>query len=454
MNRPARSSRLLRDATVTIASRVGLAVLIFATDILLARALGPAAKGRFALVLLYSQIAATIVGLGMDQALAVMSGRGKEDGRRAFSNALIWSAVAGGAAMLVSLWLYGASTAGPATGPLADLIPNLSHRQFVFAAVAVPAELLFGFGLFAMLGRRRIAAYAVLRVARRGTLLAMLAAIALVTHVDLGAALAVNIASLGLTLVVVVAVAHRDGLIGGRPSAQLFAEQFRFGLQAAPGVVAERLQFRVDSFFVNLFTGIRATGVYSVTSGLAETLWYVPNAVGQVMFSRAVDPLADAGRTAAVLTRTTLAVTILLAVPAFAFGPRFVRLVYGPVFVDAGVGLRLILPGVVAYSVVAILTRYLTGSGRPGLGSFILAVGLVANIAANLALVPQFGINGAAAASSISYSLTAILTVAAFNRVSGLSVAETLLIKRSDIAAVAASARDLSTRIARRGRTP
>ena len=190
-----------------------------------------------------------------------------------------------------------------------------------------------------------------------------------------------------------------------------------------------------------------------MTSGLAETLWYVPNAVGQVMFSRAVDPLADAGRTAAVLTRTTLSVTVLLALPAFALGPRFVRLVYGPVFVDAGVGLRLILPGVVAYSVVAILTRYLTGSGRPGLGSFILAVGLVANIAANLALVPQFGIIGAAAASSISYSLTAILTVVAFTRVSGLGVRETLLIKRSDIAAVAASARDFAARLARRGRT-
>jgi O-antigen/teichoic acid export membrane protein len=324
----------------------------------------------------------------------------------------------------------------------------------VFAAVAVPAELLFGFGLFAMLGRRRIAAYAFLRLARRGTLLAMLAAIALVTHIDLAAALAVNLASLGLTLVAVLVVAHRDGLVGGRPSGGLFAEQFRFGLQAAPGVVAERLQFRVDSFFVNLFTGIRATGVYSVTSGLAETLWYVPNAVGQVMFSRAVDPLADAGRTAAVLTRTTLAATVLLAIPAFALGPRFVRLVYGPVFVDAGVGLRLILPGVVAYSVVAILTRYLTGSGRPGLGSFILGVGLVANIAANIALVPQFGINGAAAASSISYSLTAILTVVAFTRVSGLGVRETLLIKRSDIAAVAASGRDFAARLARRGRAP
>lgn len=441
-----RSSRLIRDTTVTIGSRFGLAALIFATDILLARALGPEAKGRFALVLLYSQLAATLVSFGMDQALAVVSGRDKEDARQGFSNALIWSAVVGGAAMLVSLWLYGAPQAGPAEGPLADLVPNLSHRQFVFAAVAIPAETFFGFGLFAMLGRRQIAAYSILRLIRRGTLLAMLASIALITHVDLAAALAVNLASLALTLIAVMVAAHLDGLVGGRPSAHVLVEQTRYGIKAAPGIIAERLQFRIDSFVINLFTGIRAAGVYSVTSGLAETLWYVPNAVGQVMLSRAVDPLADAGRTAAVLTRTTLAVTLLLAIPAFAFGPRFVRFAYGPVFVDAGVGLRLILPGVVAYSVVAILTRYLAGSGRPGIGSLIVTIGLIANLAANLALVPRFGINGAAAASSLSYSLTAILTLVAFTQISGRSVAETLVIRRSDIAAVVASARKLARR--------
>ena len=48
--RPA--SPLLRDAFITIVTRFGLAFLIFATDIALARLLGPSAKGRFALVLL------------------------------------------------------------------------------------------------------------------------------------------------------------------------------------------------------------------------------------------------------------------------------------------------------------------------------------------------------------------------------------------------------------------
>src|SRR6476659_9104871 len=145
------TSPLMRDALVTITTRFGLAVLIFGTDIALARLLGPAAKGRFALVLLYSQLAALVVGWGTDQALAVVSGRDRATARHGFANALVWTAIVGGAAVIGSVWLVGAPGVGPASGPLASLIPNLSGTQFMFAAVAIPGELFFGLGLFALL---------------------------------------------------------------------------------------------------------------------------------------------------------------------------------------------------------------------------------------------------------------------------------------------------------------
>lgn len=438
--RPGPSERragLVRDAAVTIGTRFGLAVLIFATDIILARALGPSAKGRFALVLLYSQLAATIIGVGMDQAIAVVSGRSANDARRAVANALVWSAVVGGGAVLVSLWLYGVPAGGAPREfrPLAALVPNLSAAQFTIAALAIPAELLFNLGLFALLGRGRIGAYSGVRLLRRLSLLALLVTTAFVARLDLAAALLVNLASLAATLAAIGWAARRDGLLGGRPSGKLLEEELRFGGRAVVGTLAERLQFRADAFIVNAIAGVRATGIYSVTSGLAETLWYVPNALGVVMFSRAVDRDADAGRTAAVLTRTTLALSVALAVPAALLGPRFVRAVYGPSFADAGVALRLIIPGVVAYSVVAILSRYLTGRGRPGTGTLVLLLGLVTNVTANLLLVPRFGINGAAAASSISYGLTALVILAVFLRVSGRGLAETVVVRRSDVAA-------------------
>jgi len=239
-------------------------------------------------------------------------------------------------------------------------------------------------------------------------------------------------------------------VLGWRPSRSLLREELHFGSRALPGSLAERLQFRADSFLINGFLGVGQTGIYSVTSGLAETLWYVPNALGTVMFSRAVDPKADAGRIAAVLTRTTIAVALVTAIPAWALGPRLVRFVYGSQFADAGVALRLILPGVVAYSVVAVLSRYISGRGRPGAGTLILVFGLAINIAANLVLIPAFGIRGAATASSLSYVATALVTLVVFHRLSGRGWAETLVIRRSDVVALVRAMRALIDRL--RGR--
>ena len=443
-------SPLLRDAFVTVVTRFGLAMLIFATDIALARLLGPSAKGRFALVLLYSQLAALIVGWGMDSALAVVAGRDLQSARQGMANALVWTAVVGGFAMIVSIWLYGVPAPGPPSGPLETLIPNLSGAQFVFAAVALPGELFFSIGLFALLGRKRVLPYSVIRVARRGILLLLIVASAAVARLSLDVALVLNLVALAVTAVLILWVAARDGALGFRPSLPLLVEELRFGTRALPGSLAERLQFRGDAFLINIILGVRQTGIYSVTSGLAETLWYIPNAMGTVMFSRAVDPKADAGRIAAVLTRTTLAVAFVTAIPAFVLGPRLVRAVYGREFADAGVALRLILPGIVAYSIVAVLSRYITGGGRPGTGTLVLVVGLALNIAANLVLIPAYGIRGAAAASSLSYFATAAMTLVVFRRLSGRGLLETLVIRRSDLMALVAAGRALVARI--RGR--
>ncbi len=443
---PPQRSGLARDAAITILTRFGLAVLIFGTDIALARLLGPAAKGRFTLVLLYSQLAALILGWGTDQALAIVAGRDRPSARHGIANALVWTAIVGGFGVVLSAWLYGLGHPGPPDGPLVPLLPNLSARQFIYAAVAIPGELFFALGLMALVGRRRILGYSLIRLLRRGILLILILSVAALARLSLDVVLVLNLAALGVTGLAILWVARHDGILGLRPSVRLLAEELRFGTRALPGTLAERLQFRADTFLVNAFLGVRATGIYSVTSGLAETLWYVPNALGVVMFSRAVDPRADAGGVAAVLTRTTVAVTTMAAIPVFVLGPYLVRFVYGSQFVDAGVALRFVLPGVVAYSAVAVLTRYITGQGRPGTTTMIMLTGLLTNIVANLVLIPVYGINGAAAASSISYGLTALLTLTVFVGLSGRGVVETLVVRPADVLAAREAARTLAHR--------
>ncbi|MDQ1324373.1 MAG: Polysacc synt protein [Chloroflexota bacterium] len=430
---PARRSGLARDSLITISTRFGLALLILGTDIVLANLLGPSAKGRFTLVLLLSQLIAMVVAWGQDSALGVVAGRSREDARAGFANAVWWALIAGGITVLLVGWAYGLPTDVRPRGPLAQVIPNLSANQFLYAALAIPGELFFALGLYALLGRRRIAAYNGIRLLRRLTLLLLIVGAAAVARLSLGVAVACNLAALVVTAAAIAWTARRDQTASLRGSRTLLAEELRFGTRVLPGSLAERLQFRSDAFLLNALVGVRATGIYSVTAGLAETLWYIPNALGTVMFSRAVDPGEDAAGTAVRLTRITVAITALLAVPAFLLGPRMVALLYGRPFADAGVALRWILPGIVAYSVVAVLSRYVVGRGHPGTATLVMVGGLAVNITSNLLLIPVLGIRGAAASSSISYTVTAIAMLLVFRRLSGRGLAETLLIRPSDI---------------------
>ncbi|CAN5533053.1 hypothetical protein BH20CHL6_BH20CHL6_17890 [soil metagenome] len=447
-------SSVLRDALITVATRLGLAVLILATDVAIARLLGPAAKGRFTLVLLFGQLAALALGLGLDRALGVVAARSKDVARRGFANAILWVALVGGFGVLASLALYGVPGTGAARGPLTALIPNLSTQQFLFGALAVPGELFFAIGLIGLLGRRRVLAYNAIRLLRRGVLLLVVIATAAAARLSLDVALLVNLLALAVSAGAICFVAARERVLGIVPSLPLLGEQLRYGTRSMPGALAERLQFRADAFLLNFLLGVSATGVYSVASGLAETLWYIPNALGVVMFSRAVGPGSGAARVASVMTRATLAVALALALPIALLAPWLVEVVYGPAFRPAGVALQILLPGIVAYSVVAILSNYVLGKGAPGLNTLVFLAGLSVNLIANWLLIPVLGINGAAAASSLSYGITAVLTLIAFSRLSGQGWRETLLLRRSDLAAVGSAGQALRDRLAGRPASP
>ncbi|WP_221886624.1 oligosaccharide flippase family protein [Halonotius roseus] len=179
--------------------------------------------------------------------------------------------------------------------------------------------------------------------------------------------------------------------------------------------------FHVDVIMVRTLVGDEATGYYKAALSLAEYIWIVPIVLqGLLLHSSSTlwsenryDELsALAGR----ITRYTALLVVLMAIGLGTLADRVVPLYYGEPFAVATTPLLLLLPGAVGFAVARPLQAICQGSGQ--LRVLIAAVGVAAalNVGLNAALIPLFGMNGAATATSVAYGSMFVLLVWASRR--------------------------------------
>jgi stage V sporulation protein B len=132
------------------------------------------------------------------------------------------------------------------------------------------------------------------------------------------------------------------------------------------------------------------------------------------------------------LCRNTLLVSGLGAIALGVTAPWLVPAVFGNEFRDSVAPLLWLLPGTVALSGSKILASYIFSQGRPGLNSLITIGSLVATVSADIALIPLFGVEGAAAASTLAYAVHLTLSLLAYRALSGSSISDALLVRGED----------------------
>jgi O-antigen/teichoic acid export membrane protein len=163
-------------------------------------------------------------------------------------------------------------------------------------------------------------------------------------------------------------------------------------------------------------------------------LWFLPGAVGFVLFPRvAARDGRDSAREAATLLRWSLLITAVGAAAIAGAAGVLVPLMYGAAFAPAVLPLQLLLFGAAANALFQVLSGYFLG--RQLLKGIVLVTlgGIVLNVSLNLVLIPAAGIEGAAIASTVSYTATGLLTLALFVRTAGVSPREALWVPPSEL---------------------
>jgi O-antigen/teichoic acid export membrane protein len=218
--------------------------------------------------------------------------------------------------------------------------------------------------------------------------------------------------------------------------------QVRFGLQGQLGNLVQLLNYRLDQFIVLIFVSTAGVGIYAVSVTVSQSVWFVANAVAAVLLPRLTAAgEADAARTTPIACRNTLLVSAVGATGLGAVSPWLVEGLFGNDFRASVVPLVWLLPGTVALAGSKILSSYIFSRGRPLINSGITVAALAVTLVADIALIPPFGVSGAAAASSIAYAAHFALSLAAYRRLSGGSVWEAVVVRGDDLRRYLAAAR-------------
>jgi O-antigen/teichoic acid export membrane protein len=357
-----------------------------------ARLLAPAARGDLAILVVIASIASLVGAAGLQLWIArdVARRQGVTSTAVAvtlrhsvaiLAGAVVLSGVVLGAAgvgdLALDRWL--AAVAFGATGAIAFVwlaLPDGARAMGVVATATAAGSALYLAGAIVLLGLDRPSIAAILMLATVGNL---------------------------ATIAVCATYAVRRREATAKPERSVgrtWREGLRFGAAGGAGELVLFGMLRVDFLLVALLLPAREVGIYAVATALTELLWVVPDGTAQIALPSAAG--ADADLLPAVF-RVALTLTVAAGVVLSVLASPVLRVVFGPAYAAGASTVPLLAVAAVAGGAWKMLVSDLAARHTTRDRLVSASVGMATMVAADLVLIPAFGIRGAAGGAALGY---------------------------------------------------
>jgi O-antigen/teichoic acid export membrane protein len=399
-------------------------------SLVIARALGPSGAGAFNLVQTALLMLVLFSSLGIENGIMFHVGGGRWPAPAALRHTTVAASALGvlGAAIGALVALLTADS----------LFGGIDIELVLLGILGTPFVLWWTYGSFLALATGDYRAYL------RGPALQALLSLAFVTPGALGWELegaVVGLVASHVVAAVVLWAAHRrelrDGGAASKPAAMQLRRAMAFGLPAQLTNALSLVSYRADLFVLNAVSTTAAVGQYAIATSLTSLGWVAPRAVSAVILPRVAALEDDADPTAqGELIAKAVRHAVILAVvttAALAMLVAAIPLIYGSEFQPAVTLGLLLLPGIATLGVGNVLASSILGKGAPRYGLIVALITTPLAILLYLLVVPAHGARGAAVASSVVYTVSALLFLHFFRRVTGVRSLRALVPRGEDL---------------------
>jgi O-antigen/teichoic acid export membrane protein len=193
-----------------------------------------------------------------------------------------------------------------------------------------------------------------------------------------------------------------------------------FGLRAHLSNVITFLNYRVALYLVSFLLDPAAAGRYALAIQLAEVLWMIASAASVVVFPESAAHNSTPAALQKMVRRIALSVfkiTLAGGLLAGALSVVVIPWVFGSDYAGSVLPFVILLPGIITWSYMSVVANSLAGMGcqRVNIQAALLSFAL--NSGGCLLAIPVLGMQGAALASSIAFTVTAIYTIVMYRRI-------------------------------------
>ncbi len=414
----------LRHILETLGTQIAVLALGVVSGVIVARVLGPAGRGRYALLMMIPSLAFTFGNLGFGSAGTYYLNRGTIPRGR----------------VVGSLYSVGVALALVSVTTILVLHPwrisiwqDIPRSQVVLAVLVTPFLFVLNFSSRILLGIGRIRQMNLLKLVQAACgVAAVVILVGLLRRGVTGAVIAfaasgVIGAAWGLT-------AGLSSVKGDRsPSRKFIVRGLGYGLPSFLILLANYLNHNFDVLLVKHYLDNSSVGLYTLVVAWVERLLYLPQSVGTVLFQRVASDESSGERQLVLRSgRHSVAVVAFGSIVLGVVAHVLIAGLYGSEYIGSVPALYSLLPGVVMLSLFQIYAVALAADGYPKIGAIGSAVSFGVNYGLDTIMIPRMGILGAGIATSVSYSLMAFIVLFAYKKRYGVTFGEMVFLRKTE----------------------
>jgi len=191
-------------------------------------------------------------------------------------------------------------------------------------------------------------------------------------------------------------------------------EMVRYSLPFTVSGLADFVYSSIDVFLILYFIDSRAVGLYGVAYAFSQLIGMFSTAFSylsspissQLESSGKIDEAVNVQKT---IARWVTIATIAALVPMIIFASEFLGLIYRTAYETAGFTLVILVVGFGLKGVLLTHGPILSALGKSKLVAFNTTVSAIVNVVLNITLIPTYGIEGAAIATTVSFVVLGVL---------------------------------------------